>query len=58
MASPVADSKRAIARAMQLLAEANDLLDATSVSPDVTAHVELALIALRDMLEEFRGPTT
>ena len=37
-------------RAMDLVREALDMLDATSAPPNVTAHLELALTAMRATL--------
>jgi hypothetical protein len=45
-----AEAERAARRAIELVRDALDMLDATSAPPHVTAHLELALAAMRAML--------
>jgi len=47
---PSPEAAQAIRRAMDLVRDALDLLDATSAPPHVTAHLELALAAMRAQL--------
>ena len=44
------EAVEATRRAMELVRKALDMLDATSAPPHVTAHLELALAAMRAML--------
>ncbi len=44
------DAERATRRAMELVRDALDMLDAASAPPHVTAHLELALAAMRAQL--------
>jgi hypothetical protein len=41
------EAMRATKRAMQLVKEALDLLDAAAVLPQTTSHLEMALAAMR-----------
>lgn len=41
---------QATRRAMELVRDALDILDATSAPPNVTAHLELAMAAMRARL--------
>ena len=44
------EAEQATRRAMELVRDALDMLDATSAPPHVTAHLELALAAMRALL--------